>query len=235
VNASAPRAAIVELALCIGSLLGASTIAWTLLRLGVTPPFGSDSASLGLLLGPFITGAAAVIYVFAGRSIDELNQVARPSVLEPKPVHRTLGIVGLGIVAAIVGSFVLGQVMTLFGVPVEEQTAVLEMVENAKKSGHFEDLALLAVAATVLAPLTEEWLFRGLLFRRLQRDVGLAEAYVLSAVAFSAIHTNPTGIVIYVWLGIVFAATLQRTGRIWAAVLVHMGNNALALTALFFA
>jgi membrane protease YdiL (CAAX protease family) len=91
---------------------------------------------------------------------------------------------------------------------------------------------MLAVSAVVLAPLAEESLFRGLLFRRILERVGPWPAYVVSALAFAAIHGNLAGLVIYVWLGLVFAETLRRTGRLWTAIVVHMGNNAFALSLL---
>jgi membrane protease YdiL (CAAX protease family) len=81
--------------------------------------------------------------------------------------------------------------------------------------------------------VTEEWLFRGLLFRRVSMRSGRALAYGISALAFAAIHDNPAGFVVYLWLGVVFAAVLERTGRLWAAVAVHMGNNAYVLAMLF--
>ena len=51
-------------------------------------------------------------------------------------------------------------------------------------------------------------------------------AYLLPAVIFALIHFNPTGLLTYLWLGVVFAHAYRLTGRLWVAMLVHFGNNA---------
>jgi hypothetical protein len=94
---------------------------------------------------------------------------------------------------------------------------------------------VLVFAALVAAPIAEEWFYRGLLFRRIYAVGGQLTALVVSAFAFAVIHLNWSGLIIYFWLGLVFAATYRICGRLWCAMVVHAGNNAVALALLFWA
>nr|WP_255216208.1 CPBP family intramembrane glutamic endopeptidase [Pseudenhygromyxa sp. WMMC2535] len=138
-------------------------------------------------------------------------------------------LVPLFVLAALVGSATLGWLQeAIFGAKVAEQEVIVALVER----GDVFELAFLASVAVILAPLTEELLFRHMFFRRLRHSAGAQLAWVLPAVAFAVSHWNPIGLAIYTWLGLVFAFAYLYTGRFWVAVAVHAGHNALALAML---
>lgn len=214
-----------------------------------------DDGPLLLIAGPLITGVAAAFYGLVGprwaAAVAELQEGdearepeapssvwAPPSMRPARPRIGWLGAVGTviaGLLVALAGSVALGLLFELLGLRVEEQSSVLEITEGARANGFGTTAIMLAVSALLLAPVAEEWFFRGLLFRRVTACSGRGLGYVLSAVGFAAIHNNPAGFVVYLWLGLVFAAVLERTDRLWAAVAVHMGNNAYVLAVLFTA
>lgn len=222
------RATLGELGLSLASLLLSGTLVIFALR-ALAGPVGNE-AVVGLLVGPAITAAGALLYRFAARHVDDLRpgDAGEPTPLERASLVRTLVLVVLGSVAAIVGSFLIGLLVDAFGVHVGEQEMIVEVVRTRDPLR----IVALAVSAIALAPLAEEWLFRGLLFRRLLASAARPEAYFASAAAFAFVHDNPAGYPIYLWLGLVFAAMLHATGRFTAAVVVHVANNAFALTAL---
>ncbi|MBC8074171.1 MAG: CPBP family intramembrane metalloprotease [Deltaproteobacteria bacterium] len=223
------RALSTELALAIlGMFVGIAAL--SLLRAASLWP-SSSIAGIGLVSGPVITGIAAVGYRFAARHLDASASMPAPSL--PRCGHgRALAITLVCIGAAVGGSIVLGALVELLGVPVEEQGSIMEIVGRWHRGEDDGTIVLLGVSAVLLAPLAEEWLFRGLLFTRLLGSSGRATAYVASAIGFALIHANPSGLVVYVWLGLCFAFALERTGRLWPAIAVHMGNNAFAFAAL---
>jgi membrane protease YdiL (CAAX protease family) len=90
------------------------------------------------------------------------------------------------------------------------------------------------VIGELLELVAEEWLFRALLLRRLLAHVGRPFAYGASALGFAAIHGNPAGFVVYVWLGLVFAVAMERTGKVASPITVHLTNNAFAFALLLF-
>ncbi len=85
----------------------------------------------------------------------------------------------------------------------------------------------LAITAVVvlLAPLFEEWIFRGLLFQSLRRSYSAWSSIVLSAIFFAAIHPllSLPGVLT---LGLANAWIVERTGRLWPAIVVHIIYNA---------
>lgn len=85
------------------------------------------------------------------------------------------------------------------------------------------------VMAVVFAPLAEEYLFRGLLFRALDREWGGWRAVVGSA-AFFAIYHPPLSWLPVALLGVANALLFKKTGRLAPAVILHMVYNAVVLT-----
>lgn len=84
---------------------------------------------------------------------------------------------------------------------------------------------LLAVAA--LAPLIEEFAFRGTMQRELERSVGLGAAILIPAIGFSLLHGRVDA-VHHVPYAILAGWTVWRTGSIWTAVYMHTLNNLIA-------
>ncbi|MCR9159169.1 MAG: lysostaphin resistance A-like protein [Nannocystaceae bacterium] len=233
------RAGVLEVGLAIFGLLIGTVLFWVLGALGLLPTEGALGRGVQMAAGPGITLVAALSYRALNKYIDASENPMLGSPREkPAPFTRAsvgvaLGIATLGIGAAIGGSFVLGLGLEAVGAPVAEQGTIVELVEGFKAGGDALPFVMLAISAVALAPMAEEFLFRGLVFRRIaERSNALPEAFVLSAAAFASIHTNPAGFVIYIWLGLVFAESYRRSGRLWVAMLVHAGNNAFALSLL---
>ena len=236
---SSLRPALGELMLAfLGLLIGVATML-VLGGLGVIPS-GEAARWFGFVSGPAITAIAAVFYRFSTRRMDERADPAERRELEERLQLRRAGVVAAllaiasGLAIALGGSVVLGWAMEMLGVPVQEQIGIQRIVEAARRGEATFEFALLAVSAVLLAPVAEEWLFRGQLFRRMRAVGNRPIAYVLSALAFAAIHHNPAGFVIYLWLGLVFAYAYERSGRLWVPIAVHMGNNAVALFGLLY-
>ncbi len=145
-------------------------------------------------------------------------------------IGRSLGICAVHIALAILGSYLIAYLMSLLGMPVSEQKSILEITGGGLSLR--PALLLLLFTALVAAPIAEELLLRGLFFRRLWQQAGPGVAYIASAIAFAAIHGNPEGVLVYLWLGVVFARAYQQSGRLWCAVVTHFGNNAITLAIL---
>ncbi len=83
--------------------------------------------------------------------------------------------------------------------------------------------------AVFMAPFAEEYLFRGLLYRALDREWGGWKAMVGSA-AFFAIYHPPMAWLPVGLLGLFNAYIFKSTGRLTPAVVLHMVYNAVVLT-----
>lgn len=81
-----------------------------------------------------------------------------------------------------------------------------------------------AILAVALAPFAEEYLFRGLLFRALDREWGTTKALIGSS-AFFAIYHPPLSWFPVFLLGLLCGWLFRRKGRLWAPILAHMAYN----------
>lgn len=229
--------AATELALAFtGLLAGWLVVGGAALLLAGLLPGLRGSAVLGLVAGPLITVVGAIVYGLTARTYSDFvgdEPAQQPS--SRVSLRRTAAIVAVASFAAIAGSILIGFGLDAAGLPVEEQSAVTDIVQRARAGEGWRDAIVLSISAIAVAPAAEEFLFRALLFRRIGRRSGRGLAYVVSALAFAAIHANPAGFVIYGWLGVCFALALDRSGRIGAAIAVHVLNNAFVLANLLLA
>lgn len=82
---------------------------------------------------------------------------------------------------------------------------------------------------SILAPLFEEWMCRGLILRGLLQTKSPAAAICISAAFFAIIHMNPWQAVSAFVLGLLMGYAYYRTGSLKLTVLMHFVNNTFAL------
>lgn len=97
-----------------------------------------------------------------------------------------------------------------------------------------QDLLSMVFWVGVVAPIAEELIFRGLIFRRLLDDMRVGWAIGISAFFFGIYHGNVLQFLYAGILGACFAYCYYRLGSLWAPILLHMGANcwSVALTQL---
>lgn len=113
------------------------------------------------------------------------------------------------------------------------------LVEMFDVSGIFKqqtpfELFGVVTGVCLAAPFCEEFFFRGLMQRGLEKEVGARRALLLTSVIFSAFHLDPIGFLARCELGFVFGVLMIRSGSIWPGVFAHLANNAVSV-GLFFA
>lgn len=87
----------------------------------------------------------------------------------------------------------------------------------------------IAVFAIGIAPLVEEFVFRGLVQRPLERRLGVASGIVCASALFAFVHFLPWVFPLHFLLGAAFGFVVYATRSIWAGVLLHAANNTVAL------
>jgi membrane protease YdiL (CAAX protease family) len=90
-------------------------------------------------------------------------------------------------------------------------------------------LGLLVVV--VMAPLTEEPLFRGVILRGLLRRHGPWASSIVCSLLFGLIHINPPQVIAASLLGLLLAAVYLNTRSLWPCVALHAVVNAVPLAA----
>jgi membrane protease YdiL (CAAX protease family) len=81
----------------------------------------------------------------------------------------------------------------------------------------------------IVAPITEELLFRGIILRGLLSRYRPAVAVVLTALLFAALHLNPWQFISALFLGSLFGWFYLRTGSVALCVLAHAMANGLTI------
>ena len=111
------------------------------------------------------------------------------------------------------------------GQPPPPQTSV-RLLSGVRDPG-LRALALLVVG--IVAPIAEEILFRGVVFRILWRRLNLTGGVVLSAVLFSAAHLDPAHALHLAAIGMVLAWIVSRSGSLYPGMILHALINTAGL------
>jgi len=102
------------------------------------------------------------------------------------------------------------------------QETVQFFLEAAEKSDRGA-VALMLLLGVVVAPVAEEFLFRGYLYGVMKRYCGTLAAMILSSALFAAVHLNLSSLPALFVLALCFAIAYETTG----SILVNMSMHAL--------
>lgn len=81
------------------------------------------------------------------------------------------------------------------------------------------------LALVIVAPVTEELLFRGIILRGFLSHYGPGKAILASALLFALFHVNPWQFVSAAWLGVLFAWWFVRTRSLVPCLFGHALSN----------
>ena len=96
------------------------------------------------------------------------------------------------------------------------------------------DLVWLLVAAVLIAPFAEEFLFRGLLYRYVRYRRTILMAMVVSSLAFAVAHFVPILIPSYFFFGLAEAFAAERYKSLYPSITLHALNNGTLLVTLYY-
>lgn len=155
------------------------------------------------------------------------------TVARPRLWHFGLGRTPLGpLVAWAAAGYMLflliGQLYQAIFDPDGEQ----RIVERLGADDSMFALIAIGILVVVLAPVVEEFFFRGFFYRALRTRFGFVVAALIDGAVFSAIHYTGTETLsilpIFVALGFVFCLVYERTGSLYPSIAIHAFNNAIA-------
>jgi uncharacterized protein len=181
-------------------------------RLDEDSPWITSLSTLGLdlCIVAAVVGIAAV--------------TARPRLwhfgLNPAPLARAVGVT-----VAAIGAFIAFELVyaAIFD-PKNPQRIVEDL-------GADQSTALLVTGALVVimvAPVAEELLFRGFLFRVLRVRMSFWPAAVIDGVLFGLVHGSFVILPVLAFLGIALCWVYERTGSLFPCIAIHVLNNTLA-------
>jgi membrane protease YdiL (CAAX protease family) len=173
---------------------------------------------------PLVMSIQAAVFLLAGITL--ARRGVPHGILEARVSLSSAALVGVAAGLAAVGiSAVVGQLLKLVGLPVQEQAWLIEMYSDTTT------LLRIAPWVVLIAPVAEEVFFRFYVFRHISAHAGFPAGLVISSLMFALIHFNFSGLLIYLGIGCVLAWAYRRTGRILAPIVGHATLNAIVLIA----
>ncbi|MGJ8656065.1 MAG: CPBP family glutamic-type intramembrane protease [Akkermansiaceae bacterium] len=115
----------------------------------------------------------------------------------------------------------------------QELQAPVQMIIEAKKNNPTL-LVYLAILTIIVAPICEEFVFRGYIYGTLKRFSCRFFAATTSALFFAVVHTSLWSLVPLFIVGFVLAIIYEISGSLWASILTHALFNGITTFFLIF-
>lgn len=135
------------------------------------------------------------------------------------------------LIVPLAGAVGLGSnnIVTLFNLP-----AISESYQQAAESLYAGPFWLQLLGLAFLVPVSEELMFRGLIYKRLKLTMDGKKSMILSSVIFGVFHGNIVQGLFGFGLGLLFCFLYEKYGSLKAAVLGHMTANLVSVLATEF-
>ena len=98
----------------------------------------------------------------------------------------------------------------------------------------FNDELLTVITIAIIAPIVEEFLFRGVILEGFLQRYSPQKAILWSAVIFGIAHLNPWQFISAFLLGVIIGWVYWRSRSLWICIFIHVFNNAIPTMLLFF-
>ncbi len=121
---------------------------------------------------------------------------------------------------AVTGNLIMFNILTRIG--------TIDIPEMPTASTPFEYIRLMLIVS-LLAGICEEVFFRGFILRGYEK-LGQGKAILISGILFGLFHYNLYNLLGATVLGLVFGALVWVTNSLYAGIIGHIMNNALAIT-----
>jgi membrane protease YdiL (CAAX protease family) len=108
-----------------------------------------------------------------------------------------------------------------------------ELITLFTQGGDPIAISLLVVFAVVLAPIVEETIFRGCIYRFLKSQTTLLPAQIISGVFFAVMHGNLMSLLPLVVVGLLLARVYEKSGNLLVPICFHGFFNGFSLLMLY--
>ena len=168
---------------------------------------------------PFSTAVGLSLIIANGLAVALLFALRMVRLKTFSPLRVRWSWLPLAIVAALAGIFSMNLLC--------EQLNLPDMMAEQFKSLAHNPWGILAMV--VVAPITEELLFREAIISSLLRhNLHRWQAVLISSLAFGIVHFNPVQVVFAFFIGIILGTIFVKTGRALVTSIIHIINNGLA-------
>lgn len=125
-------------------------------------------------------------------------------------------------------------VVTAAGVNQSDAQEITLYFQRAAVAGDFRRMGLVVLLAAVMAPVAEEFLFRGYFYGVLRRYLGVTPSLIFVSALFAAIHLNgPVFLPLFV-LAACLTLAYEATGSLVTCVVMHSLFNTTMLALMYY-
>ena len=96
---------------------------------------------------------------------------------------------------------------------------------STMERNNIEGIVLMILSTSIVVPISEELIFRGVIMPRLNIAMNIVPASILTALAFGILHGNVVQIIYAFVLGLVMCFIAVRCNSLWASCLFHIIVN----------
>jgi len=115
-----------------------------------------------------------------------------------------------------------------------EPQELVKFFADAARHSDWGRVGLAAGTAVFVAPLTEEFLFRGYFYGVLRRYLGVVPALLFTSALFAAIHVSASAFLPLFVLAVCLTLAYEATGSLLTTILMHALFNAAMLAGTFY-
>ncbi len=219
------------LPLFLAGFMAIGFVVFIITSIGVQLPMAAGAllqwSLLAVILWPIVRG------VPWARVRQDLGLVA------PRGVTREIfcGIFGYlaGIPLLLTGMLLSLILMALWNAVIGEPPNVQNPIADRIAQAGFLELMLLFSLATLWAPIVEELVFRGGMYRHLRARFRVVFSAIVVGLVFTLVHAyGPTAVPVLLALAVTFALLREWRNSLIASMTAHFIHNCLVLTAMYF-
>ena len=166
--------------------------------------------------------------ILCGTAIFLASRIQRPKAwhfgLRRARFWRSVGWATVGLLAFFAFAIIYSQLVT----PEGEQSVTEDLGADESTA----KMILAGIVVIVVAPIGEEFFFRGFFYRALRSRLGILAAAAIDGVVFGLIHFSGSDtlelIPVLAFLGFVFCLVYERTKTLYTVIALHAFNNSIA-------
>lgn len=185
----------------------------------------------------FILAPAVILVMLHGDKVRETFRLKMPKV--PVLIFAILGIL---IIQPFLQVFLYYQNELIFSLPFGQEVLnqlkeLFDMLESTTEklviAKSFPEFLLIVFVIAITPAICEEFLFRGLVFKNLEKVIPASKSIFFAGLLFALFHFHPFNIIPLTILGIFLTFIVYHSGSIYTAVICHFLNNFISATAVY--